>query len=223
MMKFQHQTVLGAKGNCWSTCVAILLGVDTTKVPNFCDLYPLGWRDETNAWLGTRFGAKLVEVTADATMGATYYIATGPGPRDVPHAVIMQDDNLAWDPHPDDLGLLRVEKRAVLAIQHADVFVQGYAELSKTTRRPSARASCKFCFMGATVFRNGMGTCVRHADRIPEAPEYVVYEAGYSYVTHYIVAVGRVACGRGDAETASAELAKVNCQNCLRIERSRTR
>ncbi len=118
-MKLQHQTTFGGPkapvheiGNCWSTCVACLLGLDTREVPNFC-ADPGGddgeWFEAAQRWLAPR-GLALAEFkTNPETWGDCYQhivcIASGLGPRGHSHSVLWQHGKLFHDPHPSGDGL----------------------------------------------------------------------------------------------------------------------
>lgn len=135
-MKPQRQTSFGGPhdpdpGNCWSTCVAMLLGMDTRDVPNFCGLYPDDdgtWFRRANEWLSER-GVLLASFNSDpATWGEAYAhalcIASGPAARGHDHSVVWQHGKVLHDPHPSDAGLIEAREFEVLVIVDPDAFAR---------------------------------------------------------------------------------------------------
>lgn len=120
------QTQFGdKKGNCWATCIAMLLGLnDPEVVPNFCVVWP---KDGEWFWRASDFvsrhGYRLVETPmgSDAlqfwvprALNGVHWIASGPGPRGCDHAVIFKGDKLWHDPHPSRAGLIEVTSMGLL-------------------------------------------------------------------------------------------------------------
>jgi hypothetical protein len=117
-VKAQHQTIHGIpNGNCFSTCIAALLDMDTEDVPNFCSMNEDGkWFDKADEWCQTQ-GYRLVQVHGVQAWGicvGTLFIASGPSPRyDCDHSVIatVAGDGealsypMVMDPHPSGDGL----------------------------------------------------------------------------------------------------------------------
>ena len=129
-MKLWHQTEftdseLGTQGNCFSCCIASILDLDLSIVPNFCQygenwalpyynfLNAHGYESEgtfyfngfsTNANL-TRTWKDLLKVSKGRD---GVFIVGGPSPRheNVSHAVLYKDDTLFHDPYLDGNGLL---------------------------------------------------------------------------------------------------------------------
>jgi hypothetical protein len=108
------QDQFGLRGNCQSACLATLLGIPLSEVPNWAAmegndqlkfdamrswLRAIGWdlmtveRGGMDAW-PPRFGA---------------FIAGGKSARGIDHAVIYRDGELWHDPHPDRTGIKSVE------------------------------------------------------------------------------------------------------------------
>lgn len=115
-------------GNCWQTCVACILDVDPSGLPDQA-LYDL--RNPDGSWRGPSYlnalqgylhkhhGLSYVTVYAPAlrhlrvaTEGGLHLMC-GPTIRTahnggVNHAVVARDGSLEWDPHPSRAGLLSV-------------------------------------------------------------------------------------------------------------------
>jgi len=110
-----HQTTFGdggdgsEPGNCMSACLASLLDLPVSEVPNFAALGPLGYWDGMQRWLAGR-GLYLFELKSAPchTPGAPEdlnYIASGKSSRGLLHAVVMREGQIAHDPHPSGAGL----------------------------------------------------------------------------------------------------------------------
>jgi hypothetical protein len=110
-----EQNVFGeGKGNCWAACIASLLDLPITEVPNFCgepERNP-NWFSDTDKWLKQR-GFRVIDfqgASGIAMEEGAYAIANGKSPRgDFFHVVVMtvQDGQfvVAHDPHPSGAGL----------------------------------------------------------------------------------------------------------------------
>ncbi len=100
-MAFAKQTITGpTKGNCFAACIANLLGIPVSKVPNFCARKT--WYRDTHRWLRRR-GYGLLRVTGALRMHNCYHIAIVRPKRNEPrefHAVIAKDWKLLFDPSP---------------------------------------------------------------------------------------------------------------------------
>jgi len=114
----------GTKGNCLSACLANLLSIDLTLIPNFAYLGD-AWFPAFSSFLkenGYRFKGTYYfsSISDQASMGTWedllkinegingVYITAGPSPRleGVGHAVLYKDGNLLHDPHPSREGIL---------------------------------------------------------------------------------------------------------------------
>jgi hypothetical protein len=87
----------GRIGNCLQAAVASLLDLDLGGVPHFA---------EHDDWL-----ERLVEFGAARGYRVVYRprpVEFGRSPRDVPHAVVVIDGEIVWDPHPSRDGLVSV-------------------------------------------------------------------------------------------------------------------
>lgn len=144
-MKKQHQTTFGGldavpeeRGNCFSTCIACLLGIDTALVPNFCGLYgEREWMVQANRWLSEK-GLLLVHFQgADPLASIPEYqehatmIASGLSPRGHKHSVLWRNGKLLHDPHPSGAGLVEVPTEFELVVvsdleKLESFFVSGY-------------------------------------------------------------------------------------------------
>jgi len=127
------QTEFDGDGNCYSACLAMLLNVSLSEVPNFNKVSAdkgarrvarLEWLKDMG-WLP--WGVWSPEVVASAA-GKTvnehqhwgrvehpshfpwppsrgFYIASGLSPRNNRHSTVYKDGSLWHDPHPDRTGL----------------------------------------------------------------------------------------------------------------------
>lgn len=117
------QTVIGAAGNCQSACLAMLLGLPLSEVPNFLELPRAVDDDEVSfkaqqAWLTAR-GWGLVTIQARGPFfkrhfAKGYVLVGGKSARDLPHAVIYKDGELWHDPHPDRGGVVEINEVDIL-------------------------------------------------------------------------------------------------------------
>lgn len=110
------------RGNCWTACIASMLGLSIDEVPDFVQLDVDGgedWWFHTLRWLGER--GYLLIFRDPAKPGPEPYIQCGLSPRSpaadgkpVYHAVIYQGGQLIHDPHPDGLGVATIEDAYVV-------------------------------------------------------------------------------------------------------------
>lgn len=113
MNHFVHQTTFGGpddapeeRGDCYSACLAAVLGLPLSDVPRFCELDP-PWEPHVNEWLG-RLGAYTFTFAwgehAEHVLRAVrpLVILTGGSPRndDRRHAVVAEGDAVVHDPYP---------------------------------------------------------------------------------------------------------------------------
>ena len=108
-------------GDCWAACIAAVLDLPLSEVPNFCGVPPYNpdWFTQTDAWLQKR-GLRCVSFEMKAQDGNTPVniscpngaplLCTGKSPRgDWLHVVVMtvkgEEFALLNDPHPSGIGL----------------------------------------------------------------------------------------------------------------------
>lgn len=123
------QTVLASddenaeKGNCFAACVASLLRLPITEVPNFVN-DPDGWPENLHGWLRERGmgylwlivkdehgnAARLEELPLQLrSMGAIgLHLIYGTSPRGHLHSCVGDGGVLVHDPHPSRAGLVDV-------------------------------------------------------------------------------------------------------------------
>lgn len=125
----QRQTVFGCYGNCFATCVAMLLDMSINDVPNFAASEGDWWND-FQEWLRLR-GMFAIEMDCNRGLRPfpidTLAILTGPARRGFDHCVIAgyagvnEDGLLQWkflhDPHPDDSFISRIDFICFLGVQ----------------------------------------------------------------------------------------------------------
>lgn len=100
------QTVLGAKGNCHSACIAMLLGLSIDDVPNFND--SADYNGALQAFLRDRGYTMLtfpISATELRVFQKGFAIIGGMSPRGHLHAVLYKDGELWHDPHPERGGV----------------------------------------------------------------------------------------------------------------------
>lgn len=100
-----HDKETDTGGDCWRACLASILEVPITDVPDFVNEHGGRYVTETRNWLEA-FGLWLVEVRYHGNFPG-YMIASGPSPRhrDVHHAVVWKGRTMAHDPHPSRDGI----------------------------------------------------------------------------------------------------------------------
>jgi hypothetical protein len=109
------QTTFGHPGgNCFSACVASMLGIAIEEVPYFMgDLDEPGhiWADRLDKWLAPRNLYALhfdMPTTGTPIWPDGFYILVGKSPRG-DHAVIARAGKIVHDPHPSRDGLVAIE------------------------------------------------------------------------------------------------------------------
>lgn len=98
------------RGNCLQAALASILELDLTDVPHFIEREDAGeghWLELANAWLEASYGLRMIKVAYIEFWHITGF-AIGTSPRDdrTAHIVVAHDRRIAWDPHPDDTGLV---------------------------------------------------------------------------------------------------------------------
>lgn len=112
-MKPVDQTVFGdPTGNCFSACVASLLGLSIEDVPWFNG--HADWYAAFRAWLRPRGYYPVTFRLDSAWRPDGYAITGGRSPRATSHAVVTLGLDVVHDPHPSREGLVRHEDVTVL-------------------------------------------------------------------------------------------------------------
>lgn len=93
----------GTRGNCLSACLASILELGIEEVPHFAE--QAEWQESLFKWLA-RHGLEL-ENQNDAPNGLA--IAIGYSPREIRHAIVVNNGVMVWDPHPDNNGLVSIQ------------------------------------------------------------------------------------------------------------------
>jgi hypothetical protein len=94
-------------GNCVAACLASILEVPLWMVPSFENMFARRnqyWLDRVGQWVERMFGLEfhsdgVESISEDLVKLPEFYIACGPSPRGVDHAVIHSDGKLVHDPH----------------------------------------------------------------------------------------------------------------------------
>lgn len=98
-------------GNCFATCVASILELPLSEVPNFitCD----DWFEQVNMFL-MKYGYSLVIVDINHEYNFIYHsgflIAAGKAARGLRHCVVYHGSEPVHDPHPDGMFLEEVDR-----------------------------------------------------------------------------------------------------------------
>lgn len=126
------QTRFGPKaGNCFSACLATLLGIGIDEVPE----EDLTWMEgipsfeQVNAWvrpMGLAYFEVLWDDRSFVPLDGVLGIAIGPGPRGCNHAVVVQvrkDEITCYlhflhDPHPSGKYLISVDQIGFFLARH---------------------------------------------------------------------------------------------------------
>lgn len=101
--------------DCWRRCIARVLGIEASDVPDFVGEDPNAWLANTGMWLHDR-GRDLIalvpvqdgldtDVTALADCKAFPAIACKVSEDGAVHAVVIEGSGSVWDPAPDCEGM----------------------------------------------------------------------------------------------------------------------
>lgn len=114
-MKPVMQTVTGRGGNCFAACLASILELPITDVPNFFDLAPDEpgpWWKVVRDWLRPHgFGIITIAFEKaeswDELCLDGYHIVSGKSPRmeGAHHSTVWYRGRMVHDPHPDQSGI----------------------------------------------------------------------------------------------------------------------
>lgn len=130
-MRELTQTVVGENGNCWQTCVACILDVDPSDLPNQATIERVIGRHEDgrlkragdyhnplSAYLRDHHGIfaahlyspmhRAVRVTSMGGLHLAYGETVRTPTLGTDHVVIARDGVTVWDPHPSRAGLTKV-------------------------------------------------------------------------------------------------------------------
>ena len=107
-----YQDKFGDEGNCMSACLAMMLDIPLSSVPNFFDMGDTErqWWNALREWLAEYNVGIVTTDLKGALLHATkgYLIVGGSTERGLEHAVIYKDGELWHDPHPKGSGLKEV-------------------------------------------------------------------------------------------------------------------
>lgn len=120
-----NQTAFGPKGNCQSACLAMVLGVPISSVPNFFDGLELDdpelsekWNQAERKWLESLGWASItLNVEGgyfEKHFSKGFVIASGQSTRGLSHAVVYKDGSLWHDPYPGGEGVGTVREVEVV-------------------------------------------------------------------------------------------------------------
>lgn len=101
------------KDDCFAACVASILEVPTTHVPNFCGealTEGRNWLEEADRWLRENYGLTILGfrprgVSAVYSIPAVYHIMSGQSPRGLLHSVVAFQGRMVHDPHLSRAGI----------------------------------------------------------------------------------------------------------------------
>lgn len=110
--KFGHDPEQGIFGDCYRSCIAIILGRKITSVPHFCNADAVGdeWLLNSKSWLANlglslacftvcnvRSPNEAMKVICSGAQGIPM-IMTGRGPQGINHCVVVMDGQIICDP-----------------------------------------------------------------------------------------------------------------------------
>lgn len=106
-------------GDCFRCCVAMVLGMEYEDVPRFNEPEEERWVGNLSVWCREQGLSMLMLMPRQGTIWSHFFshglwIAGGPGPRGVDHAVVYDGPDLLHDPHESKEGLLKVTDAMVL-------------------------------------------------------------------------------------------------------------
>ncbi len=112
MKPIMQTNITPEEGNCFSACIATVLEIDISEVPNVRNDF--AWFQIMDKFV-SKYGYGLLHMLridyvredAGEWRKKAYIIATGNSPRheDLTHSVVYQNDEMVHDPHPDGGGL----------------------------------------------------------------------------------------------------------------------
>lgn len=113
------RVVMRTDGDCFRCCVATVLGLAYEDVPSFNEPEEDQWIKNLSMWCLYRGIRMLLFLPHEGTIWAHFHshglwIAGGPGPRGIPHAVVYDGPTMCHDPHESGEGLLKITDGVVL-------------------------------------------------------------------------------------------------------------
>ncbi len=102
-MKPVTQSRVGEDGTCFRACIASILEVPESRVPDFGSASEdeERWWDDIQSWLAKR-GLSYSRVPVDGVRPIGYTTIEGVSPRGGLHACVAYNGELVHDPHPQD-------------------------------------------------------------------------------------------------------------------------
>lgn len=117
------QTEFGKSGNCLSACVASILELPLTDVPNFCQMFPDWWGNFQDWLYNKNLCAIEVCLKKGCLIGSQgcMCILSGISPRSVGlHCIVARTSfsgfEYVFDPHPDDSFLIGEPTHALFLV-----------------------------------------------------------------------------------------------------------
>ena len=113
-MKPILQTVFGQLGNCFQACIASVLEIELSEVPNLNPRKGVAQTEQDqilNDWLapmGLRYiNIRLQEEKLKPILDGVYHLIEGGSPRskNYAHVVVGRSGEMIFDPHPDKTGV----------------------------------------------------------------------------------------------------------------------
>ena len=110
--KYQKQSVIGDGGDCLRTSMAKYFKIPLDSIPYWNPNSETYWKNIRQwLWNNQKCLAHQISISQYKPSITPYtpWIAGGPGPRGFGHAVLMLGENMVFDPHPSNAGLLYVD------------------------------------------------------------------------------------------------------------------
>jgi len=116
-LQFVDQTEYGEVGNCLTACIASLLAIPITELPNH---QGEDWLERWNHELA-RYNAHLIEIADPEAVQPGYSILSGLSPRGRwAHSVICYNGEMVHDPHEDRTGIRKGKRIEWLVLRPLD-------------------------------------------------------------------------------------------------------
>lgn len=114
-LKYKHKQT--TPYNCVQACVASILGLPLSEVPDFYveAPEPADFWELFEQFLASKGFYALLDAKKDQRMQLeVLYLASGTSPRGLKHMTIYYDGKLVHDPHESNEGIQRVESAYIL-------------------------------------------------------------------------------------------------------------